>query len=484
MFDRAWMLIIMTTVATSVLMVRSFPEADKVKSLPGQSDVSFQQFAGYVAVDDNNNRALFYYFVEAQTNPASKPLVLWLNGGLGCSSVGVGAFTEHGPFLTNQGQAIVQNQYSWNKVANILYVESPAGAGFSYSLNLSFYKTVNDKVTARDSLVFLQRWFAKFPEYTNRDFYITGESYAGHYVPQLAELIVKSKVNFNLRGIALGNPLLDLDTDMNAVDEYYWSHGIISDYAYKISTSLCNSSRRYRENFSGHHSTDCLVAAQKVSEEYSSTLLIDKYYVIGDRCLSYNLSQASFLSEMLNLGTFRLRKSSHNVQQIEDPTDQMKQPIDECNLKYSEMYLNRKDVQKALHARLVGTTDYRLCNKILQTNYERSDIEIPTTDVIGFLVKSGLRVTVYSGDQDSVVPFMGTRRLIDGLAKKLALKTTLPYTPWILDNQVGGWTQVYGNQVTYATIRGASHETPATQPRRSFVLFNAFVEGKPLPKAS
>jgi len=39
------------------------------------------------------------------------------------------------------------------------------------------------------------------------------------------------------------------------------------------------------------------------------------------------------------------------------------QQVDECNMKYSEMYLNRKDVQKALHARLVGTTSYRLCSK-------------------------------------------------------------------------------------------------------------------------
>ncbi|KAL2320633.1 hypothetical protein Fmac_029602 [Flemingia macrophylla] len=480
MFDQLWILIT-TIIATSLLMCTSFPEADKVRSLPGQSHVSFQQFAGYVPVDDNNQRALFYYFVEAETNPSSKPLVLWLNGGLGCSSVGVGAFTEHGPFVTNQGEAIVRNQYSWNKAANILYLESPAGTGFSYSLNLSFYKTVNDKVTARDSLVFLHRWFAKFPEYTNRDFYITGESYAGHYVPQLAELIVKSKVNFNLKGIALGNPLLDLDTDVNAVDEYYWSHGIISDYAYKLTTSLCNSSRRYRESFSGHHSTDCLVAAQKVSEEYSSTLSIDKYYVIGDKCLSYNLSQASFLSEMLNLGTFRLSKS-HNVRQIEDPTDQMMQQIDECSMKYSEMYLNRKDVQKALNARLVGTTNYRLCNKILQTNYDRLDIEMPTINVVGFLVESGLKVIVYSGDQDSVVPFMGTRRLVDRLAKKLGLKTTRPYSAWFVDNQVGGWTQVYGNHLTYATVRGASHEAPATQPKRSFQLFNAFLKGKPLPK--
>ncbi|KAG5055013.1 hypothetical protein JHK85_007523 [Glycine max] len=340
MFPQPWIFLIATIIAISLFMsslVESFPVADKVKSLPEQSPVSFQQFAGFVPVDDKNQRALFYYFVEAETNPASKPLVLWLNGGPGCTSVGVGAFTEHGPFVTNQGEAIEKNQYSWNKEANILYLESPAGVGFSYSLNLSFYKTLNDEIT-------------------------------GHYVPQLAELIIKSKVNFNLKGIAIGNPLLDFDTDMNAVDEYYWSHGIISDYAYKIRTSLCNSSRVLREYFSGQISKDCLVAAQKVSEEYSFTNFIDPYYVVGEKCLSYNVSQAGFLRETLNSGMFQFR-NSHYVLQTEEP------------------------------------------------------------------------------------------------------------------DQVGGWTKVYGNHLTYTTIRGASHGTPATQPKRSFVLFNAFLQGKPLPKA-
>ncbi|RDX60163.1 Serine carboxypeptidase-like 45 [Mucuna pruriens] len=476
MFPRPWISIV-TVSAISLLvcsLVKSFPEADKVKSLPDHSPVSFQQFAGYIPLDDKNHRALFYYFVEAETDPASKPLVLWLNGGPGCTSVGIGAFTEHGPFVTNQGEAIKKNQYSWNKEANILYLESPAGVGFSYSLNLSFYKTLNDEVTARDNLVFLQRWFAKFPEYMNRDFYIMGESYGGHYVPQLAELIIKSKVNFNLKGIAIGNPLLDFDTDMNAEDEYYWSHGIISDYAYKIKTSLCNSSRSLRELFRDQLSNGCLLAARKLSEEYSFIPFIDEYYVIGDRCLSYNVSQAGFLREMLNSRMFQFRN-----QQNEEPDQQ----IDKCNMKYSEMYLNRKDVQKALHARLVGTTNYHLCSKIVLMNYDPLNREIPTINVVGFLVKSGLRVIIYSGDQDSVIPFMGTRRLVDGLAKKLGLKTTMPYSAWFVDKQVGGWTQVYGNHLTFATVRGASHGTPATQPKSSFLLFNAFLQGKPLPKA-
>uniref|UniRef100_A0A0A0LRM0 Serine carboxypeptidase n=1 Tax=Cucumis sativus TaxID=3659 RepID=A0A0A0LRM0_CUCSA len=73
----------------------SHDHSDKIISLPGQLPVGFNQFSGYLHVDDQKHRALFYYFVEAEIDPASKPLVLWLNGGLGCSSLGVGAFSEN-----------------------------------------------------------------------------------------------------------------------------------------------------------------------------------------------------------------------------------------------------------------------------------------------------------------------------------------------------------------------------------------------------
>ncbi|KAK3001637.1 hypothetical protein RJ639_021266, partial [Escallonia herrerae] len=81
------------------LMLLSQP--DRIIQLPGQPRVGFQQFSGYVTVDEKKQRALFYYFAEAETDPVSKPLVLWLNGGPGCSSLGVGAFSENGPFRPN-----------------------------------------------------------------------------------------------------------------------------------------------------------------------------------------------------------------------------------------------------------------------------------------------------------------------------------------------------------------------------------------------
>ena len=93
-------------------------------------------------------------------------------------------------------------------VANVLFLESPAGVGFSYSNTTSDYYNVGDKRTAADSYVFLVNWLERFPEYKTRNFYITGESYAGHYVPQLAYTIlsnnqVTNQTVINLKGIAV-----------------------------------------------------------------------------------------------------------------------------------------------------------------------------------------------------------------------------------------------------------------------------------------
>ncbi|KAK6159381.1 hypothetical protein DH2020_006695 [Rehmannia glutinosa] len=181
-------------------------EADMILDLPGQPKVSFSQYSGYVTVDPKAGRALFYWFTESE-NSSSKPLVLWLNGGPGCSSIGNGALTELGPFRVNpDGKTLRHNKKAWNNVANILFLESPAGVGFSYSNTTSDYVT-GDTRTAADSYTFLVNWFERFPEYKTRDFYITGESYAGHYVPQLAQLImnnnkITNQTVINLKGIA------------------------------------------------------------------------------------------------------------------------------------------------------------------------------------------------------------------------------------------------------------------------------------------
>ncbi len=79
------------------------------------------------------------------------------------------------------------NPYSWHRVSNLLFLESPAGVGYSYNTNTSF--TYNDEITAHDNFNALMSFFDKFKEYRDRNFWIAGESYAGKYIPDLAVLI-------------------------------------------------------------------------------------------------------------------------------------------------------------------------------------------------------------------------------------------------------------------------------------------------------
>lgn len=94
-------------------------------------------------------------------------------------------------------------------VANVLFVESPAGVGFSYSNTTDDYSYSGDQHTALDNYAFLVNWLERFPEYKERDFYIAGESYAGHYVPQLAYTILQNNkwsertITINLKGVTV-----------------------------------------------------------------------------------------------------------------------------------------------------------------------------------------------------------------------------------------------------------------------------------------
>uniref|UniRef100_A0A2C9VC15 Carboxypeptidase n=1 Tax=Manihot esculenta TaxID=3983 RepID=A0A2C9VC15_MANES len=315
------------------------------------------------------------------------------------------------------------------------------------------------KIQTRDNLVFLQKWFIKFPQYRNRSLFLTGESYAGHYVPQLADLMIefnKKQKLFNLKGIAIGNPVLEFATDFNSRAEFFWSHGLISDTTYKMFTSFCNYSRYVSEYYRGSVSPICSRVMGQVSRETSR--FVDKYDVTLDVCISSVLSQSKALSP----------------QQVADN-------IDVCVEDETVNYLNRLDVQMALHARLVGVRQWTVCSNIL--DYELLDLEIPTIHTVGRLVMAGIPVLVYSGDQDSVIPLTGSRTLVQRLAEELKLKTSVPYRVWFEGQQVGGWTQVYGNILSFATIRRASHEAPFSQPERSFVLFKAFLQRQPLPEA-
>ena len=125
----------------------------------------------------------WFWFFEARTNPTTAPLSTWFNGGPGCSSM-IGLFQENGPcHFVNGASEPSLNPYSFNEVANMLYVDQPIGTGFSYGTD-----DVTSTVTAAPYVwTFLQAFYAQFPQYENRNFGIFTESYGGHYGPEFAD---------------------------------------------------------------------------------------------------------------------------------------------------------------------------------------------------------------------------------------------------------------------------------------------------------
>ncbi|CAK9186011.1 unnamed protein product [Ilex paraguariensis] len=433
-------------------------EADRISSLPGQPKVSFHQFSGYVTVNEVAGRALFYWLTEAAQNPLSKPLVVWLNGGPGCSSLAYGASEEIGPFRINKNASgLYLNKFSWNTVANLLFLETPAGVGFSYSNRSSDLLDTGDGRTAKDSLQFLIRWMDRFPRYKSRDVYLAGESYAGHYVPQLARQIMAYNVNskhpFNFKGFLVGNPVTDNYYDNLGTVTYWWSHAMISDQTYRQLLNMCD--------FRQKESNECeSMYSYAMDQEFGN---IDQYNIYAPPCNNSDGSGAT-------RHTMRLPHQPHQMfRQLSG--------YDPCTEKYAEVYYNRPDVQKALHANTTKIPyKWTACSESLNRNWNDTDVSV--LPIYRELIASRLRIWVFSGDVDSVVPVTATRYSL----ANLKLATKIPWYPWYVKNQVGGWTEVYEG-LTFVTVRGAGHEVPLFKPRAALQLLRSFLEGKPLPKS-
>ncbi|KAK4340262.1 hypothetical protein RND71_041724 [Anisodus tanguticus] len=419
----------------SIIPQRGSKEDDKISELPGQPrGVNFDQYSGYVTVDADAGKALFYYFTESTQDPSNKPLVLWLNGGPGCSSFGNGGMAELGPFrVNNDGKTLSLNEFAWNNLANVLFLESPAGVGFSYSNRSSDYVT-GDKQTSEDSYTFLINWMERFPEYKNKKFYIAGESYAGHYVPQLAQLILSHKKTdpnhvLNLQGIATGNAFIDIETQNRGSYDFYWSHALVSDEVHEGIVLNCN---------------------------FSAPSL-------SDSCYEYK-KQADF-----SRGDIYYYDIYAPLCGTPQNTSLPISGYDPCTSDYVDSYLNTAEVQEALHVRGI-TQEWVSCNSSIHASWQDSpDTVLP---IFQELMQSGIRVWIYSGDTDYIVSVTTSRYAIDKI--KTSIKKS--WYPWYFEGEVGGYAVAYQN-LTFVTVRGSGHFVPGYQPGRALTLFSSFISG-------
>lgn len=179
----------------------------------GLCDSTVKSMSGYFHVDSGYDKNYFYWMFESRDKPSTDPLIMWLNGGPGCSSQ-LGLLTENGPCTVSaDGMSTINNPNSWTNNANVMWVDQPAQVGFSYGkkgVDLDH----NETQIAEDMYNFLQEFFKGHPEYAANDFYVFGESYGGHYAPSIASRIFEGNkkgegLKINLKGLGVGNGLTD-----------------------------------------------------------------------------------------------------------------------------------------------------------------------------------------------------------------------------------------------------------------------------------
>ena len=223
-------------------ILAAVPSVHKVQALPGLPALAEAQFTGYLPTGaEDASPQLFYWLMQSRRSPEKDALVLWLQGGPGCSG-GLGLFWELGPYRVHEDkQTLYKNADAWNSIANVLMIDQPAGTGFSSVADNSSIP-VTLAASTKQLHFAINAFLDAFPEFKGRgmpappplrhpshsmhawlavhsalqpprppfytfpsDFWITGESYAGKYIPYLAVDMKQQGTTLSLRGIAVGD---------------------------------------------------------------------------------------------------------------------------------------------------------------------------------------------------------------------------------------------------------------------------------------
>jgi len=451
-----------------------------VTSLPGFGDLqNFKSkiYSGMLPSNDAETHLQHYFFVECETDPRSKPVVVWNQGGPGGPSL-YGAFVELGPFLVNDnslppGATVPQlqyNEYGWQKVANVLFVDSPAPVGYSEcSDNCGTASNPwNDTMYGVENGNFLNNFFDGFPEFRQNDLYLTGESYAGVYIPETVKYILANPdLNLNLKGFAIGNGCMGTDAGICVPDDNSGNPGMIYhvQYMYERNQVSPNTYRRVMEICGKEALTDgsyrfdktCTLALSEFDDEIGGYFVYNLY----DTCSGDND----------NLDNFLQWKPRGYGAALNDYV---------CGgARVFDVYTNLTEVATQLH---VGQGDffwgidngwpgYIFSEKDLRPWYKKV---LPTT---------GLKVLIFSGDVDAAVFTSWTLDWVDGLN----LQTSSGWRPWTLNGQqeTAGHVQEYrmdsGKTFTLATIRGAGHMVPLNKPEAALLMLSNWLNGEEFP---
>lgn len=368
-------------------------------------------------------------------------MLLWLNGGPGCSSL-TGLFLELGPSRINEQGELVHNPHSWNNNASVIFIDQPVNTGFSYSKN-----DVTDTVAAsKDIYALLTLFFKQFPEYAKQDFHIAGESYAGHYIPVFtAEILSHKDRNINLKSSAIGNGLTDPLTQYEHYRPMACGDG---GYPAVVDESTCKA-------------MDAALPQCKSA--------IKACYDKGD---ARTCSSASRSCNNALLGPFQ--ETGRNVYDVRAQCEGggLCYPVMDAISKW----LNKPEVKQALG---VEVDAYDNCSNQVNAGFVAAgDWMKPYHKLVPKILEE-VPMLIYAGDADFICNWLGNRAWTNALEwpGHDEFSTAKPQSLKI------GSGKDYGNVksvkgLTFIQVYGAGHMTPMDQPEASLDFLNRWLGGE------
>mmetsp|Transcript_10022 Transcript_10022/g.36653 ORF Transcript_10022/g.36653 Transcript_10022/m.36653 type:complete len:531 (+) Transcript_10022:48-1640(+) len=482
MFKHAFSVALLAKAATAA------PADELIESLPEFGPPPTPQYSGFLdASAAGDGVHLHYWYATTDLpDPSTAPTILWLNGGPGSSSIQAGWLQELGPLLITAEGKLVENPYAWTKVGNVLAIDSPAGVGYSYcDESLTGGGCVNtDNSTAAHTRAALQDFFSsKFPELAANPFFITGESYAGVYVPTLTREVLDNAPEINLVGIGVGDPCTDNESQKISMDSIWYSHkyGFLPDDQYDFLWNNCSA--RYPSldmdgPKKGKWAIKSVAKPTMKNQSPECTLAMRKFLLASSKGLSQEWNH-QWINDYFLYGPSG-----------QGPNGPL--AIDDVTAKY----MMRDDVKKALHVesspnkdwpgpsdKWSYTSQYAACN-------DNAPPGTPSmVDIYRYIAPKLQTTIVYNGDSDPCVTYEGTRNAVAKVG--FPIVPGGDYRPWFFNmtaaeagfveskplifgpalSVIGGGSQFaghivnYENNLSFVTIHGSGHMVPQFRPR-------------------
>jgi carboxypeptidase C (cathepsin A) len=411
----------------------------QVTDLPGLPfGYNHAMFAGDISVDEptlENKGSIFYWLLESQDSPSTDPLLIWLNGGPGCSSM-EGLLIEHGPFLAaDRGFDLELNFFSWNRNANVLYVDQPVGTGFARVENGEYARSQSDVNVM--FMAFLKRWMALHPGYSNHSIFLGGESYAGRYIPHFVREMELAG-GFRIEGVLIGNGWTDPIVQSEALIEYSLSHGILSpQQKFEVDGLMRVCRSAYEEDAFSQQTWEHCEKIQTLPPALSGNSQIGR----------------------VNIYDVRLYDTSSGEEWPWRATGE-------------HAYLNRPDVRQALHVK--SRLSWEECSDDVEAALTHEDM-FPTTQEFQDLIPK-MRVLVYNGQFDWICNHLGVERFLDRInfeGREAYAKRGL----WVTGSRLAGYVNSGGN-LSYVLVLGGSHMVPMDKRPETFDLVTRFLQNR------